>query len=258
MIFINLYHIFINLLFTHFKDSNANIAGSSERGEHGQRHFAKKGQHFLRVFCGVGCIEHVIEIILHQFREFGLVVGSVMRNDLHQAHARNARSVGQFHDDKHVVIHDQAVPVVHFMGFCVQHVTGNDCGGLRRDRAGLNQRVVGSHHGGRQFVLVVVVHVARFKLHDAPRWIARGSGTEMHDAAVNAVVLHHFFDVGNELGRRVVLQRGVFQKQVVRGLCAVKHFVLVVAQFFKLGGDAFVFQLVDDFKVPNNAKQIWY
>lgn len=214
-------YIYKFIVYTFFKDSNANIARSSEHGEHGQRHFAKKGQHFLRVFCGVGCIEHVIKVVLHQFREFGLVVGSVMRNDLHQAHARNARSVGQFHDDKHVVIHDQAVPVVHFMGFCVQHVTGNDCGGLRRDRAGLNQRVVGSHHGGRQFVLVVVVHVARFKLHDAPRWIARGSGTEVHNTTVYVVFFHKFFNVVNELGRRVVLQRGVFQKQVVRGLRSV-------------------------------------
>ena len=178
---------------------------------------------------------------------------------MQQARARHPGFIGQQHDDKHVFIHDDVAVIVHpIKRLLVQNVAGDGDGWFGGECAGLNQRVFCPHDGILQPVFGVVVHLARIELHDAAFVFAAGPRTQVHNAAGDAVLLHDFFNAMNALRCGVIFQRGVFHKQVIRGLCSVQHFVLIHVQLLKCGGCEFVFQLINDMILPHDAQQVGY
>ena len=108
-------------------------------------------------------------------------------------------------------------------------------------------------------MLFVIVHVARIELRDGfiSIEIMNRRAAQMHNSAVDAVLLN---DVCHVLDKRmsfVVLHWGVLQKQIVCGICAIQQLVVVGMQLFKHGGRAFVFELVNYWKIPDNAQNVW-
>jgi hypothetical protein len=102
----------------------------------------------------------------------------------------------------------------------------------------------------------VIVYVARVELHDASGYIMTDPGTQVHDAAIYVVCLYEFFNMVHELLRIIIFERFVLQKQIIRALGSVQHFVIIGVQFFKRGGYALVLQLINDVEIPHNAQQV--
>ena len=100
--------------------------------------------------------------------------------------------------------------------------------------AGLNQRLFSAHERVRQPMLSMIVHTARIELHDIAFAIifVRNPAPQMHNAAGNAVLLNEVCNVVNELGRSVIFQWRVLQKQIVRviGIGSVHKFVFIGMQ----------------------------
>ena len=82
-------------------------------------------------------------------------------------------------------------------------------------------------------MLSMIVHAARIELHNAVAAVAfsfmRRTAPQMHNAAGNVVLLNEVCNVVNELGRSVIFQWRVLQKQVVRviDIGAVHKFVFI-------------------------------
>ena len=79
---------------------------------------------------------------------------------------------------------------------------------------------------------------------------------QVHNAAVDVVLLHQVCDMLHKIMCRVILHGGVLQKQVVRGVAAVHQFMLIGMQLFKWGRSAFVFELINYWEIPHNAQQV--
>jgi len=205
------------------------------------------------------CIENISNVILKEFGEFFVAFAFMRRNDLHQTHARDAGFVRKHENEKHVFIDNGVVLIVIVEAGFVQNVIRNDGNRGVLKHACLNQGLVGFHERPRQSMFFVIVHVARIELRNGfiSIELVNRRAAQMHNSAVDAVLL---YDVCHALNKRmslVMLHWGVLQKQIVRGICAIQQFMVVGVELFKRGGRAFVFELVNDWEIPHNAQNVW-
>ena len=205
------------------------------------------------------CVEHISDVVLKEFCELFVAFAFMRRNDLHQTHARDAGFVRKHENEKHVFIDNGVVFIVVVESGFMQNIIRNDGNGGVIENACLNQCLVGSYQRPRQSVLFMIVHVARIELRNGFISIVlvnRGAA-QMHNSAVDAVLLN---DVGHALDKcmsSVMLHGGVLQKQIVCGICAIQQFMVVGVELFKRGGRAFVFELVNDWEIPHDAQNVW-
>ena len=90
------------------------------------------------------CVEHISDVVLHEFGEFFVAFVFMRRNDLHQTHARDVGFVRKHENEKHVFIDNGVVFIVVVEAGFMQNVIQNDGNGGVLENAGLNQGLVGS------------------------------------------------------------------------------------------------------------------